>query len=467
MPDQRVVERIDAWAAAGLIDEATANRLRAAEADAATPAGGATVDTPVVEHVRTRSAAASVFGPAVTIGELFAYVGAGFLLAAWHTLFASLFATASSDGFQTNGFAPQTIQLAVPAIVFAIVGMLAKRRGERERRSAGVAFVVSTVHLFGAVAFAMQTVHADFSATLVVASACAVVAAVLFRKALASVVNQLLILGALLGFSISLLGWLNTRLFPQAGFSDFGPQPVDHATAVLRLLATLAWWILWTAGFGLIALMEARRAASPEAFEGERANAHARANFTRFVAGMTAVLGTWSAVSQGNPFERVIPAGLGDLAVIAVALVLIVIAFRRNATAYLVPAAIGVIAALSDLNATYVADRTGVGVALLLEGVILIGVGFVADRLRRRLWAEQKTGNGTPPPAATTAIAADSAATVEPPVVEPPVVQPAIVESSTVEPPAPAPTRAEPAPFDPATFELAPDESGPAEPTEQ
>jgi len=31
MPDQRVVDRIDAWAAAGLIDEATANRLRAVE----------------------------------------------------------------------------------------------------------------------------------------------------------------------------------------------------------------------------------------------------------------------------------------------------------------------------------------------------------------------------------------------------------------------------------------------------
>ncbi len=50
MPDQRVVERIDAWAAAGLIDEATADRLRAAEAGApAALAARALVDAVVAE----------------------------------------------------------------------------------------------------------------------------------------------------------------------------------------------------------------------------------------------------------------------------------------------------------------------------------------------------------------------------------------------------------------------------------
>jgi hypothetical protein len=403
MPDQRVVERIDAWAAGGLIDEATASRLRAAEAEvetdvAAVPAERALVDAQGLASVPTRSAAATVFGPAVTIGELFAYVGAGFLLAAWHTLFASLFAPESSGAFLTRSLAAQAVQLAVPAIAFAVVGMLAKRRGERERRAAGVAFGVSTVHVLGAMGFALQTLHADLPITLIVASASAVVAAVLFRRALASVLTQLALLGSLVGLAISLLAWLSTQLFPQPGFTDFEPQPMDPGIAQLRVMATLAWWILWAAGFGLLALVEARRGAHPSVPESERANAHARANFTRFVAGMTAVLGTLNAVGQGNPFDRVIPVWLGDLAVIVVALVLIVIAFRRNATAYLVPAAIGVIGALSDLNATYVADRTGVGVALLLEGVILIGVGFVADRLRRRLWGEQQTGNGPPPP---------------------------------------------------------------------
>ena len=448
MPDQRVVERIDAWAAAGLIDEETASRLRAAEAeaDAEAPAESALVDAHGVGGAPTRSAAATVFGPAVTIGELFAYVGAGFLLAAWHTLFASLFSPESSGAFLTRSLSAQAVQLAVPAIAFAVVGMLALRRGERERRAAGVAFVVATVHVFGALGFAMQTLSAEITIALIVASASAVVAALLFRRKLASVLTQLALLGSLVALAISLLGWLSTQLFPQAGFTDFGPQPVDQGIAELRVLATLAWWILWAAGFGFLALQEARRGASPSAFESERANAHARANFTRFVAGMTAVLGTLNAVGQGNPFDRVIPVWLGDLAVIVVALVLIVIAFRRNATAYLVPAAVGVIAALSDLNATYVANRTGVGVALLLEGVILIGVGFVADRLRRRLWGEQKTGNGAPPPeipsapAATepvpeeTATPAEAAAPGEPEAVEPEALEPEAVDPAAVDP---------------------------------
>jgi hypothetical protein len=462
MPDQRVVERIDAWAAAGLIDEATADRLRAAEAEAAVAADGAPVDAPVAEPAHTRSVAATVFGPAVTIGELFAYVGAGFLLAAWHTLFGSLISQTSGDGFFTPNFGAQAVQLAVPAIAFAVVGILAKGRGERERRAAGVAFGVATVHVFGAMGFAMQTFHADFPITLVVASASAVVAAVLFRRALASVLTQLALLSSLVGLAISLLGWLSAQLFPQPGFTDFGPQSIDPAIAQLRVMATLAWWILWAAGFGFLALQEARRGGSPSASESERTNAHVRANFTRFGAGMTAVLGTLNAVQQGNPFDRVIPVWLGDLAVIAVALVLIVIAFRRNATAYLVPAAIGVIAALSDLNAAYVAERTGVGVALLLEGVILIGVGFVADRLRRRLWGGPKPGNGAPPPAAETASTA-----VEPPVVEASVVEPPVVEASVVEPVAPEPVSPEPAPFDPAPFEPTPDEPGPVRPAEQ
>jgi hypothetical protein len=286
------------------------------------------------------------------------------------------------------------------------------------------------------------------------------------------VLTQLVLLGSLVGLASSLLAWLGTTFFPQSGFTDFEPQPIDPGIAQLRVMATLAWWILWAAGFGFLALLEARRAASPSASESEHANAHARANFTRFVAGMTAVLGTLNAVQQRNPFDRVIPVWLGDLAVISVALVFIVIAFRRNATAYLVPAAIGVIAALSDLNATYVAGSTGVGVALLLEGMILIGVGFVADRLRRRLWGDRKTGNGPPPPAmvpASTAVApapALEAATVEPVVAEPAVAEPAVAEPPIAEPAAPEPASLEPAPIEQALLESAPDEPGPAESSE-
>ena len=78
MPEPRVLERIDAWQAAGLIDEPTAERLRAAENAAAT--------APDAGRGNSMQAASAMFGPPVSIVELFAYVGAGFLVAAWHVL---------------------------------------------------------------------------------------------------------------------------------------------------------------------------------------------------------------------------------------------------------------------------------------------------------------------------------------------------------------------------------------------
>jgi hypothetical protein len=71
---------------------------------------------------------------------------------------------------------------------------------------------------------------------------------------------------------------------------------------------------------------------------------------------------------------------------------------------------------------------------------------FVADRLRRRLWGEQKTGNGAPPPeipsapAATepvpeeTATPAEAAAPGEPEAVEPEALEPEAVDPAAVDP---------------------------------
>jgi len=439
MADRSVFERIDAWAATGLIDTATADRLRAAEA--AEPADDPPAEPAAAHGAGNRTAVASLFGPSVTIGEVFAYVGAGFVIAAWHTLFSSVFNRVGGADFAGPANSAQAIQLAIPAIALAVVGWLLKRRGERERRAAGVGFIVATGHLFGAIGFGLQSFSSDPVLIFIVATAVASVAATLFRRALPSVLTQLTMLGALAGLAISLLGWLNTLLFPQPAFGDFGPVPVDQGTAQLRVVATLAWWILWAAGFGLIARLEGRQSLRMEATEADRANALRRANFTRFVAGMTAIGGTFTAFGQSYPYDRVFPVWLGDLVVLVVALVLIVIAFRRNATAYLLPAAIGVIGALSDLNATYVADQTGVGVALLVEGVILIGVGFVADRLRRRVWGEQRTS----PEAAPTDAAAVEPAAVEPAGVEPAAVEPAAVDPGAVEPAALEPAAVEPA----------------------
>jgi hypothetical protein len=80
---------------------------------------------------------------------------------------------------------------------------------------------------------------------------------------------------------------------------------------------------------------------------------------------------------------RVVSPWLGDAAILLLAMVLIGLAFHRDATGYLWAAAMGVVIALTDLNVTYTAGNTWV--ALLLEGAILLAVGVLADRLRRMI----------------------------------------------------------------------------------
>ena len=58
-------------------------------------------------------------------------------------------------------------------------------------------------------------------------------------------------------------------------------------------------------------------------------------------------------------------------------------AFRRDATSFIYAAALGLILALTDFNVSYLSDSPEV--ALLVEGLILLGVGVAADRLRRRV----------------------------------------------------------------------------------
>src|SRR6267142_2559388 len=110
MSDQ-ILSRIDAWQAAGLIDGPTAERLRAAESSAAAP--DARRDNPL-------QAASAMFGPPVTIVELFAYVGAGFLLAAWHVL------APNADFTESPNVVDQSIRWLVPAVAFAVIGLIGR-----------------------------------------------------------------------------------------------------------------------------------------------------------------------------------------------------------------------------------------------------------------------------------------------------------------------------------------------------
>jgi hypothetical protein len=376
MANDNVIERIAAWQAAGLIGPEVADRLRAAEAAVASSPG-------VGDGLRT-SGVGSFFGPIPSIAELFGYVGAGFVLVAWHTL--SL----------TSGAGANVVEWLLPAVAFGLGGVALASRSERERRAAGVAFAVATAHVFGTAWQALDGGTVNGSLTLTVSAAIAVAAALAFRRVHPALLTQLGLLGAMASFAGTALQWVGDLLFPSLSgpFTDFPPPP--DPDAAIRITLQLAWWLAWAVGFGLLGLREASSAAAATGDDPAVATASVgaarRASATRFVAGLTAVGGATSAIMTSQfdalgSYGRVLAPLLGDAIVLGIALVLLALAIRRGAMAYLYPAALGVIVAFSDLNAQYVAERTGIGLALLVEGLILIGAGVLAERLRRRLAA--------------------------------------------------------------------------------
>lgn len=372
MAGNDILGRIAGWQAAGLIDGDTADRLRAAEAASKPDTTGAGTNgwrAPLV---------GSWFGPTPSIVELFSYVGAGFLLAAWHTL--SLTSSAGSN----------VIEWLVPAVVFGALGAAMGQGAERGRRAAGVAFAIATGHVFGAATELLGPAVGNSDLRFMVSAAIAAIAAVGFRRVLGSVLTQLGLLVAGLVFAGFALSWLGGVLFPGGTVHDYIYPPSPDPNAAIKVVLRIAWWLAWAVIFGAVGLREAAGARMPRADDdGAAVRAARRAAVTRFVAGMTAVFGALAAIMtsryDASGYGRVIEPWLGDGIVLVIAVGLLGFAIRRSATAYLYPAALGVIVAFSDLNAQYVAGRTGVGVALLLEGLILIGAGILAERLRRRL----------------------------------------------------------------------------------
>ncbi len=101
-----------------------------------------------------------------------------------------------------------------------------------------------------------------------------------------------------------------------------------------------------------------------------------------------AIGGFCSAVTRSDmlangEYRRVLEPFVAELAILVVSAVLIERAFRRGSAAFVVAGAIGMIVALTDFNFSYLSEQTEVG--LLIEGLILLAVGFAADRIRRRL----------------------------------------------------------------------------------
>src|SRR6185436_3163511 len=111
--------------------------------------------------------------------------------------------------------------------------------------------------------------------------------------------------------------------------------------------------------------------------------------------GVATAVTTNGTLANGD-YGRLLEPWIGELALFAVSLVLVERAFRRDSSAFILAAAIGLIIALTDFNFQYLTSSTDVG--LLVEGLILIGAGFAADRLRRRIERSRHASpDGAPP----------------------------------------------------------------------
>ena len=351
---------LQTWRSAGLIDAGTAERIRAWDAaDAGRTSGGG------------RSTIATIFGPSVSIGEMFAYIGAAFLLAASDVFLGRSAGQAGADLMLALGSAIQAVAL------FA-VGLGLLRGDARRRRAAGVAFLVASAHAGASGFFVIQAAGVEAAWPAVGGSLVALAVAVLGRRMHPAMTTQAALLGASTGLAVSLLSLIEHLLFaPQTFDSTDGRVSAQFAITI----GSAAWWLLAGLVLGLIGLYEARREGVVEG------SAH-RAGLTRLWAGILAIGGFCSAVTRSDmltngEYGRVLEPWMAELAILVVSSVLIERAFRRGSAAFVVAGALGMIVALTDFNFSYLSEQTEVG--LLIEGLILLAVGYAADRIRRRL----------------------------------------------------------------------------------
>jgi hypothetical protein len=358
-----VLERIDGWEAAGLIDGATADRLRSAEQTIEPTLGN--------EAAGSRPGlVSSFFGPSASIVEAFSYLGGAFLLAAWTALIARLMGEAvgqTRDWITVAGF-------AIPAVVFFAIGMFLHGRSPRLSRAAGVAFVLSVGLIQGGVTVNVH-IFTDGALPVFAGAVAGLVAASAYRWFHPSVLTEFALLATITGVAASSLELLDQVIFA---------EPTELGAYVVRGLSGVALeaiaWLVCAIVIGLIALAEARGAGDAAA---------RRAALARFWAGVVAVAGVATAVMSTECSDvgcaRVIEPWIADVTVLVVSAVLIERAFRRGSGAYVLAAALGVVIALTDFNVTYFAPSTGNEVALFAEGLLLIAIAIVAERLSRRI----------------------------------------------------------------------------------
>ena len=358
---------IGAWEAAGLLDSETADRLRAAAAiDPPTAVDALRADPPP-------SAVAALFGPAVTIAEVFAYLGGAFLIASWTAFTGTV--SSGTDRDTTVG-----IMSIVAAVVLSGFGLWLRGRGERASRAAGVTFLVATGYAAAAAAAFAARAGVDWPAVAVLSAGAALAVAAILRVAHPAMLTQIGVLTSLTTLAAAVLAWIQSSFFEDTLLGEVGRSGPDP---ILLVVGSAIWWLATAVVIGLIGLAEARF--------GERENdapALRRAAISRFWAGLTAVIGLSVAVRQSAytpimEYARVLEPWIGIVALLILSAVLVERAFRRDATSFIYAAALGLILALTDLNLSYLSSNTEV--ALLIEGLILLAVGVAADRLRRRI----------------------------------------------------------------------------------
>jgi hypothetical protein len=408
-----VLARIDAWQQAGLLDPVTAARLRADEAgrtaDAGRTAGAGPASTadPSASlaqpsgqrRERKGVSAADVLGPAPPVPEMFAYLGVGFLLAAWTAFVARL----EGDG----SLAVVGGGLLIAAVVLASVGLVLRAGDDRRRRGAGMAFLGAILYSVGAAAGFLSSLNVSGSAEYVILAIIGLVVAAAVRFIHAGLLTQFGLIASITALAGAVLTWLRDVVTPNT-FTDEG-QPIGPTPDPLVLiLVGAATWLLVALGLGLLALREANASRDSAAAPGAPGR---RATLTRIWAGTIAVGGLASALSTSDQlangdYGRVVAPWIMDAALLVLAAILVERAFRRHAGAFLFAAGIALIIALTDFNFSYLSSSPELG--LLTEGALLLGVGFGADRLRRRL------PGGPPDPAPADPLARYASREVEP-----------------------------------------------------
>jgi hypothetical protein len=384
-----VLDRIAAWERAGLIDHALALRLRAAEAAEtggaaatagaeATGAGGAVIPSPIEGPASSARVRSSSF-----ILEFFAYLGGLFLLLAWYAWFVN--EMPASESLRNRGIAIATL---APALFLGSVGwVLAARDDDHLRRAAAIAFAV-TIPNAGVGAWALlraSVVPADGEATAVaVGAGVALGVAVLARIRRPSAITQAALLAAWGALALALASWFENALWSTA-IDDRYDEVVARSTdeQLVWNVVRLGWWWLVAA---IPALVMVRR---PDRGLGHEA----RDAVTRIGIGTIAVLGTasaalatydWSSSRGGEPIFGPWPAAA---ILLGVGAVFIAAARFSGSRIHLVTAGVSIVVALTYLNVEFVADAVGAAAALLVEGLILLGVaalGWAAGRALTR-----------------------------------------------------------------------------------